>query len=310
MKLRKRFGQHFLEPAWVRKLLDVVAPKLDDVFLEIGPGRGALTLPLAPLVRQIVAVEIDRDLAARLQRIVPGNVRIVTADFLRTDLHALLADRFDSTSRVARDSAPILESTGSVDSLGAPDPDPGARRDPDARPDSVRVVGNLPYNISSPILFRLLSAADDGRFLSDATLMLQREVADRIVAAPNTADYGVLSILVRFHSLPFLGLLLPPGAFRPPPRVSSAVVRLAFTPPTVPTEDPALLEQMVRTMFTHRRKTLTNSLREFAEAHDVQAGEELAKAGIDGSRRPETLDLPEIARLADVFASASRPDVL
>jgi 16S rRNA (adenine1518-N6/adenine1519-N6)-dimethyltransferase len=267
---RKRFGQHFLEPVWVRKLLASAAPRPEDVFLEIGSGRGAVTIPLAHLVRRVVAIEIDRDLAERLARTAPENVQVVTADFLKCDLGSLFRG---VASRV-------------------------------------RVVGNLPYNISSPILFHLLAVADEGRFLADATLMLQREVADRIVAGHGHADYGVLSVMVQFLARVERLLLLPPGAFRPPPRVSSAVVHLTFTPPTVTVVDRHLLEQMVRAMFTHRRKTVGNALRDFARDRRLQASETLANAGIEPSRRPETLDLSELARLADVFASVTRPDVL
>ena len=270
MKARRRFGQHFLEAVWVGKLLDVVRPQPGDVFLEIGPGRGALTLPLAARVSRLVVIEIDRGLASQLQRAVPGNVQVVTADFLKADVRSLL-----STS-----AAPV------------------------------RVAGNLPYNVSSPILFRLLSLADEGRFLSDATLMLQREVADRLAAPPGTRDYGVLSVLVQLRADVTRPLVLPPGAFRPAPHVSSAVVRLAFRPPTVRLLEPALFEQMVRSMFAQRRKTVGNALRRFAEAHGQPIGEAMAKAAVDPGRRPETLELGELSRLADVFASGSRPDVL
>ncbi len=270
LKARKRFGQHFLEAAWVRKVVDAIRPAPDDVFLEIGPGRGALTFQLAPRVRRIVAVEIDRDLAALLEREAPPNVRMVTADVLDTDLRALLAG----------ERAPV------------------------------RVAGNLPYNISSPILFRLLAVADAGRLLSDATLMLQREVAERLAARPGTGDYGVLSVMVQLHAEVTRPLILPPGAFRPPPRVSSALVRLAFRPPKVPVPAPSLFAEMVRSMFEQRRKTLGNALERFAGTRGWQAGEALAKAGIEARRRPETLELAEIARLAEVFASANRPDVL
>jgi 16S rRNA (adenine1518-N6/adenine1519-N6)-dimethyltransferase len=253
MKARKRFGQHFLEPAWVRKLLEAVDPRPDDFFLEIGPGRGALTLPLAQQVARVIAVEIDRDLASALVRAVPGNVQVVTADFLETDVRALLP----------------------------------------AGAGPLRVAGNLPYNISAPILFRLLSLADDGRFLTDATVMLQREVADRLAARPGSRDYGVLGILAQLRADIVRRLLLPPGAFRPAPRVSSAV-----------------LEQMVRQMFGQRRKTLGNALKAFADARGLTAHEAAAKADIDPGRRPETLHLPELAALSEVFASAVRPDVL
>ncbi len=270
IKPRRRFGQHFLEPAWVRKLVDVVGPRSDDVFVEIGPGRGALTIPLAALVRRLVAIEIDRDLASRLARVAPSNVEVVTADFLDTDVRAL------------------------VQPLPAP----------------IRVVGNLPYNVSSPILFRLLSLADDGRFASDATLMLQREVADRIAAPPGGREYGVLSVFTQLRADVAKALVLPPGAFRPAPAVTSAVVHLSFRPPAVAVGDMALFGEIVRAAFSHRRKTLANALKAFGEDRGTPAAEALAKAGIDGRRRPETLALGELAALTQVFASVNRPDVL
>lgn len=269
IKARKRFGQHFLEPPWVQKLLDVVRPQPGDTFLEIGPGQGALTLPLAANIARLVAIEIDRDLAAQLTRRVPPNVHVVTADFLQADVRSLLP-----------------------------------------RTGPIRVVGNLPYNISSPILFRLLALADDGRSVSDATLMLQREVADRIVAPPGGRQYGVLSVLAQASADVTLALALPPGAFRPAPRVSSAVVHFAFRPPPVRLEDRALFVEMVRGMFGQRRKTLSNALKPFAEAHGHSAIEALAKAGVEARRRPETLHLPELAALAAVFTSGHRTDVL
>jgi len=190
-RARKRFGQHFLESAWVTRLVNLVDPKADDTFLEIGPGRGALTRVLAPRAGRVIAVEIDRDLAAALPATVPKNVTVVEGDFLAIDLDTLLADMSSKT-----------------------------------RPP--RVIGNLPYNISSPILFRLLDAADEGRRLSDATLMLQKEVVDRLIASPGSGDYGTLSIQVARVAEVERLLVLPPGAFRPPPKVTSAVVRLRF----------------------------------------------------------------------------------
>jgi 16S rRNA (adenine1518-N6/adenine1519-N6)-dimethyltransferase len=175
---------------------------------------------------------------------------------------------------------------------------------------SVRIVGNLPYNISSPILFKLLALAAATGGVTDATLMLQREVADRLTAGPDTREYGVLSIQAALHADVTRVLALPPGAFRPPPKVSSAVVRLVFRPPRVAVRDEALLVAMVRSVFTQRRKTLNNALKPFAEARGRKAAEALAGAGLDGQRRPETLQLIELARLADVFASTPPPPVL
>lgn len=165
-----------------------------------------------------------------------------------------------------------------------------------------RVAGNLPYNVSSPIVFALLAAHRRG-LLTDATLMLQREVAGRMAAAPGSREYGVLSILVQLHADVRPLLALPPGAFRPAPKVHSSVVRLGFRPPAVSVPDEAAFTAMVRAMFVQRRKTLLNALRAYAEAVGGDSRRALAGAGIDPARRPETLQLAELARLAAVFAS-------
>lgn len=255
---RKRFGQHFLERAWVDKLIASLNAAPGDTFLEIGPGRGALTKPLAPLVRDIIAVEIDRDLAATLPDDVPANVRVVLADFLDVNLDAALR--------------------------GATLP--------------IRVVGNLPYNVSSPILFKLLRAADEGRRFSDATVMLQKEVADRIIARPGTGDYGTLAVQVGLLADVERVLTLPPGAFRPPPKVTSAVIRLRFHPPVADVGDQATFEKVVRGIFLQRRKTLLNALKPVASALGRSAPDLLERAALDGSRRPETLAVSEMARLS------------
>lgn len=257
-RARKRFGQHFLEPAWVTKLIDALGAKPEDVFLEIGPGRGALTRPLAERVSQVLAVEIDRDLAAVLPSRVPANVQVIEGDFLQLDLATLLA----------------TESS------------------------SVRVVGNLPYNASSPILFALLRAAGDGSRIRDATLMLQKEVADRLVAPPGRREYGALAIQVARVADVERVLSLPPGAFRPPPKVQSAVVRLTFRPPAVDVGDPKVFERLVRGVFLQRRKTVLNALKPVAHSLQMDAGAWLSGAGIDQRRRPETLTLDDLARLA------------
>ena len=229
----------------------------DDTFLEIGPGRGALTRALAPRVARIIAVEIDRDLAAALPSQLPGNVQVITGDFLDVDLDIVLRDQ--------------------------------------ARP--LRVVGNLPYNVSSPILFRLLRAADEGRVFHDATVMLQKEVADRIVAIAGAAGYGTLAVQVGLLADVERLLTLPPGAFRPPPKVTSAVVRLRFHAPSADVGDAAIFERVVRGVFTQRRKTLLNSLRPIATSAGRSAAQVLERAGLDPSRRPETLSVQEMARL-------------
>ena len=260
---RKRLGQHFLEPVWADKVTDAIAPSPDDVFLEIGPGPGILTLKLAPKVARLIAIEIDRDLIAALAPKLPSNASIVPGDVLDADLDAALPEG----------DAPL------------------------------RIAGNLPYNISSPILFRLLDL-QAMRPVKDATLMLQREVADRIVAKPGTSEYGVLSVLLQWRADIVRVLAIPPGAFRPPPAVRSALIRLTFRPPAFALKDPGLFEQMVRSMFTQRRKTLANALVPFARTIGVDGGRVLAELGIDPRRRPETLEVIETARLADAFAAA------
>jgi 16S rRNA (adenine1518-N6/adenine1519-N6)-dimethyltransferase len=259
--VRKRFGQHFLEPAWVRKVVDRAAPDRADRFLEIGPGRGALTLALAPRVAGIVAVEIDTDLAASLQSVAPPNVHVVSGNFLDTDLPALLHEN------VAR----------------------GAAR--------TRVIGNLPYNVSSPILFRLLHFAD--RFF-DATLMVQREVADRLAARPGTGDYGVLTLMTMIYGDVTRLLDLPPGAFRPPPKVRSAVVSIRFRPPLVDVSLLPWYERLVRGVFQQRRKTIANAMRGTLPALESSLiARWLEEAAIDPTRRPETLEVIELTRLAE-----------
>ena len=260
-RARKRFGQHFLEPVWADRLVAAIAPSSGDRFLEIGPGPGVLTVRLASTARQVVAVEIDRDIVAALQRQVPHNVTLVEGDFLEFDLTALTAE------------GPI------------------------------RVAGNLPYNVSSPILFKLLREHRTRGGIQDATLMLQREVAHRLEASRGTGDYGVLAILMQLHADIERVLELPPGAFRPMPKVHSAAVRLTFRAPAVRVRDERVFEALVRSIFTQRRKTLANALKPLAQSHGHDARGLLSAATIDPSRRPETLDLAELARLSDLLSS-------
>ncbi len=271
MRARKRFAQHFLEPAWVTKVVKAVAATPDDRILEIGPGRAALTRPLAAECGRLLAIEVDRDLAAELEAARPANVTVVVGDVLEQDLAATLS------AWLGADLGPV---------------------------NAVRVVGNLPYNISSPILFGLLELAAATGGLHDAILMLQKEVADRLVAKVGTSDYGVLTILTKVHADVTRLLSLPPGAFRPAPQVHSAVVRLAFRPPAVEIADLPGFVRMVRTMFTQRRKTLSNALKPFGLERSVAPGVALAAAQIDGRRRPETLEMAELAALFSAFHAA------
>ena len=260
MIARKRFGQHFLEPAWVVKVVNAIAPQPDDEFIEIGPGRAALTAPLAEQAKTVTAFEIDRELAASLRATAPANVTVVEGDFLESDW--LLKHR-------------------------------------PANP--IRVAGNLPYNVASPIMFRLIDVYDSGIPLADATLMLQREVADRLMARPSTKEYGVLSVLIRLSADVDRLLNLPAGAFRPPPKVLSALVRLRFHSPNPRPRDRQVFVRLVQAIFTRRRKTLENALLAFRPGDRAAISAALRHTGIDGRRRPETLDISELVRLSDAF---------
>jgi 16S rRNA (adenine1518-N6/adenine1519-N6)-dimethyltransferase len=264
VRAKKRYGQHFLLPQWADKVVDAIAPRPEDRFLEIGSGPGVLTVRLAPRVAHLTAIEVDEAMVALLTPKLPGNVTLVHEDFLETP-------------------------------VGWPT---------EASEAPLRVAGNLPYNVSSPILFRLIETHKRSGQLTDATLMLQREVAERIEARPGTKDYGVLSISVQLHADVRRVLALPPGAFRPAPRVHSSVIRLRFRPPAVTLRDEAAFEAMVRSMFTQRRKTLANALKPFASSRGQDAAAALRSADIDPSRRPETLQLDELARLAEFFHAA------
>ena len=239
-----------------------IDPRSADTFIEIGPGRGALTRPLASRAKCVLAYEIDRDLAAELTAEAIPNVTVVEGDVLGT----LTLDQL------------------------APSPEP------------LRVAGNLPYNAASPIMFKLADLAA-GVPIGDATLMLQREVADRLVAAPGTREYGVLSVLLQHVATIDILLKLPAGAFRPAPKVLSALVRLRFHPPLPTVASPQAFTGIVRAVFTRRRKTLANALHAVDTSGQRSFGPVLEEAGLDGRRRPETLTVAEFARLADAYAA-------
>lgn len=276
MRARRRFAQHFLELAWVRKVAACVKAAPTDAILEVGPGRGALTRALADAGPTMTAIELDRDLAAELGPTLPAHVHLVTGDVLTVNLEAearaLLARRAERLGAAAAGLPPL-----------------------------VRVAGNLPYNISTPLIARLVTLARDTGLVSDSTVMVQLEVAERLCGRPGTGDYGPLSILAQTWADVSIALHVPPGAFRPPPKVASAVVVFRFRPSLVDIRDVAQFEGVVRSAFLHRRKTLANSLRSLAHARGTTAADVLAAADLDGRRRPETLGIDEFARLAHVL---------
>jgi len=308
--IRRRFGQHFLEPAWVEKVIRAIDPKPDELFIEIGPGRGALTRPLAARAKAVTAYEIDRDLATDLKAAALPNLTVVEGDFLEVFAN--------------------LESPANPGSRANPE----SQANPESRiPNPVRVTGNLPYNVASPIMFRLIEKNDvatrNGQPMGDATLMLQREVANRLIASPGSKEYGVLSILIQHRADVEMILKLPPGAFRPAPKVHSALVRLRFHAPQPPVADPAVFAALVQAVFTRRRKTLANALLAYRGQESAHGNRlpsptasklpspivvdrvhtpmtALEAAGLDGRRRPETLTVVEFARLADAYAGTRR----
>jgi len=250
---RKRFGQNFLQDtSVVARIVATIAPRKGERLVEIGPGEGALTGPLLEAAGTLTAVELDRDLVARLRvRFPPGSgLKLIEGDALTFDFRTLASD------------GPL------------------------------RLVGNLPYNISTPLLFHLF---DQHAAIADMHFMLQKEVVDRLAATPGSKTYGRLSVMAQYACVVTPLLAVPPGAFRPPPKVDSTVVRLVphATPP-VEVNDPACLRTLVTAAFAQRRKTLRNTLRELLEADAMRA------AGIDPGRRAETLSLAEFALLANL----------
>jgi 16S rRNA (adenine1518-N6/adenine1519-N6)-dimethyltransferase len=232
---RKRYGQHFLhDPRVLARIVEAIAPQPGEVLVEIGPGEGALTRPLLERAQSLHAIEVDRDLAARLRGL-PG-----------LNLHEGDALEFDY-SRL---------------------------------PAGMRLVGNLPYNISTPLLFQLARHAERIR---DMHFMLQLEVVERMVAAPSTAEYGRLSVALQARFAMEKLFTVPKGAFRPPPKVESAVVRLTPLRAML-----AIDEEVLRRAFSARRKQLRNAL----------PGVDLAAAGIDPRLRPENLTPGDYARIS------------
>jgi 16S rRNA (adenine1518-N6/adenine1519-N6)-dimethyltransferase len=250
LKTRKRFGQHFLhDPGVLQRIVEAIAPARSDAIVEIGPGEGALTRPLLEHLDRLIAIEIDRDLAAALSAEFPAErLSVVSADVLEFDFSTL--------------------------------------------PAGIRVVGNLPYNISTPILFHLARYADRVR---DMHFMLQREVVERMVARHSTPEYGRLSVMLQTRFAMKKLFTVAPGAFRPPPKVESAVVRLVPLPGVVIPEN---LGDVVRRAFSARRKTLRNALR--------LSPEDFAELGLDPKLRPENLPPADYLRIARYAQTGSR----
>lgn len=259
---RRRFGQNFLhDPEAIARIVTAIDPQPAERMVEIGPGLGAITYPLLERLGELDVVELDRDLAAHLSA---ANEQREPRTGLR--VHVGDALRFDF-STLAR------------------------------RPAELRVVGNLPYNVSTPMLFHLL---DEKSAIHDMHFLLQREVVERIVATAGTAAYGRLSLMVQYHCRAEMLFTVPSAAFSPPPKVTSALVRLTVhRRPPVEVGDPRQYKKLVAQAFSQRRKTLRNSLKSLLDESQIRA------AGIDPSARPETLDLAAVAALSRALSEQS-----
>ena len=254
-KARKRFGQNFLhDPAIIQRIVQVINPQPGERLVEIGPGKGAITFPLLTACKHLEVIELDRDLVRPLAEKATAFGELV--------IHQQDALRFDF--------AALAE---------------GGR---------VRTVGNLPYNISTPLLFHLIAQSDS---IQDMHFMLQKEVVDRMAAVPGNRDYGRLSVMIQYRCKvePLFGV--GPGAFQPAPRVDSAFVRLTPWPqPPVAVQDAACFATLVRQAFSQRRKTLRNTLKGLLSEQAIRA------TGADPSARPESISLEQYAALANQLA--------
>lgn len=247
---RKRFGQNFLhDPTVIERIVTVINPAEDDHIVEIGPGQAALTRPLLASGARVTVVEIDRDLAASLDRTFADepDFVLINRDALQVDFAELATDQ------------------------------------------PFRLVGNLPYNISTPILFHVLRWP---RLMTDAHFMLQKEVVQRMAAEPGSKRYGRLSVMMQYHCRVDALFVVRPGAFFPPPKVDSQIVRLTpHAEPPVQVTDPQRFARLVRDAFSQRRKQLANTLSEWLSAASIEG------CGIDPRWRAEQLSLAQFAAL-------------
>ena len=259
---KKRLGQHFLvDRNILNKVVRTAEVRKEEVVVEVGPGLGEMTLALARLAKRVIAVEIDPKLVEILKKKLAGwpNVEVVKSDILKLDFK----DFFKK------------------------------ERHP------IKVVANLPYQVSTPLLFRFIEAKE---FFSTLTLMLQREVAERMVASPGGKKYGRLSVLLQMFLDLSVRFFIPPSAFFPSPKVESAVVQMVWKEkPMVDKQDEEWFIKVVKASFGYRRKTLANALKHSELSLPDSIESRIEEVGIDPRRRPETLTLQEFSSLADAL---------
>ena len=270
---RKRFGQHFLTDAGIiDDIIRAIAPRAKQAMVEIGPGLAAMTQPLVERLGHLTVIELDRDLASQLR--VHPQLTVIEADVLKVDFATLARAMVSTLEPASSQSGQAQPAAGT----------PVAAR--------IRVVGNLPYNISTPILFHLLGAID---CIEDQHFMLQKEVIDRMVAKPSTAAYGRLSVMLQWRYAMENMLLVPPQSFNPPPRVDSAIVRM------VPHREPVLvdaklLSEIVQVAFSQRRKLLRHTLGQWLAARELEGQ-------FDVQRRAEEVPVEQYLALAQQAAA-------
>lgn len=264
---QKRFGQNFLIDAHVlEKIVSAAGITKDDCVLEIGPGIGTMTQYLAESAGQVIAVEIDTNLLPILTDTLKdySNVKVINQDILKVDINELVKEYNNG------------------------------------RP--IKVVANLPYYITTPIIMGLFESNVP---IDNITVMVQKEVADRMQVGPGSKDYGALSLAVQYYASPYIVANVPPNCFIPRPNVGSAVIRLTrYQEPPVQVKDPKLMFKLIRASFNQRRKTLQNGLNNSPEISFSK--EEITKAieslGVSPSVRGEALSLEQFAQLANYFA--------
>ena len=263
---QKKFGQNFLiDPHVLDKIVEAAEVTKDDFVLEIGPGIGTMTQYLCENARQVLAVEIDNNLIPILKETLAeyDNVEVLHGDILKQDIQAI-ADKYN-----------------------------------DGKP--IKVVANLPYYITTPIIMGLFESHVP---LANVTVMVQKEVADRMKAAPGTKEYGALSLAVQYYAKPYLAANVPPNCFMPRPNVGSAVIRLDCLDHTpVEVKDDRLMFRLIRASFNQRRKTLQNGLTNSGELSfsKEEIGKAIEAAGLPPAIRGEKLGLEEFAKLADIL---------
>ncbi len=264
---KKRWGQNFLiDYNIIKKIIDTAAINQEDYIVEIGPGLGALTQELAATAKGVLAIDIDQNLAEPLHEILKThkNSRLLFADILKIDIEKELKDAFSLTEIP-----------------------------------SYKVCANIPYNITTPIIFNLLEKSSR---LKSATLMMQKEVASRILANPGTKDYGLLTIMVGYYARAELGLNVSRNCFYPKPEVDSTVIKLIpYDLPPVNIVNETIFKDFTKNAFQKRRKTLLNISSSFFKIEKNIAGSLLEEIGINPLHRPENLSLDDLAKLVNAF---------